>query len=145
MRSPVSFEEDEAILTRLVLRVMQTGFIEHDVLAVTPGVGNVVDDDRATVVVPGAEAEVIAQRPGKRIAVRIERAVGGQHREHRGLHGGNALEDFDRARAERGGRRMRPVIPLQVKALYAGFYAVSAGCVAARWRASTRACQAGTS
>ncbi len=58
--------------------------------------------------------------PGVRIAVAPELRAVGQLGEHRGLDLGDAAQQRGRLRAQRGGRRMRVVVPLQVEALPAG-------------------------
>ena len=76
-----------------------------------------VDQDAALVRIGRDQAEVIAQRAGKGIAMRAELAAGRQHREHRAMHRRDRIQELDRLRAQRARRRKKVVVPFQVKPL----------------------------
>ncbi|MNP28185.1 hypothetical protein D3C76_1211360 [compost metagenome] len=96
---------------------MHVSLVEHHILTVTPGIHLAVDVDAAIVGVGCGQAQVIAQRAGERVAVRVQVAAAWQQGEHCALDVGDAADQLDGARAQGFGRWQRFVVPLQVEAL----------------------------
>ncbi len=110
-------EQNHAGLFRLVLHPVHVGFIEHHVFTIAPGVDLAIDEDAAVVGVGRGQAQVITQRTGKRVAVRVEVAATRQQRKHCALDVGDAADQRHGLRAQGLGRWQRFVVPLEVEAL----------------------------
>ena len=82
-----------------ILGAVNKRLVEHERLAVTPDALHAVDQDSALVRIGRNEAQMIAQRAGKGIAMRAELAAGRQHGEHRAVHRRYRIQEFDRLRA----------------------------------------------
>ena len=100
-----------------VLGVVDEGFVEDHALAVAPAVGLAVDLDVAAVVIGRDQPEVVAQRAGVGVAVRVSSAAGRQRGEHRGADVRDLAQQLRRARTQALGRRVGVAVPLQVEAL----------------------------
>ena len=110
-------EQDDAVDVGGILGAVNKRLVEHEGLAVTPDALHAVDQDPALVRIGRDEAQMIAQRAGKGIAMRAELAAGRQHGEHRAVHGRDRIQELDRLRAQRARRGKKVVIPFQVKPL----------------------------
>ena len=101
----------------LVLDPMHVGLVEHHIVAIAPGVFLAVDENTAGVGVGRRQAQVVAQRTGERVAVRVQVTAAGQQREHGALDVGNAVDQLHGAGAQRVGRWQGFVVPLEVETL----------------------------
>ncbi|MNP40078.1 hypothetical protein D3C76_1336870 [compost metagenome] len=96
---------------------MHIGFVEHHVFTITPGVALTVDEDAASVGIGRRQSQVVTQRAGEWIAVRIEMTATRQQGKHRPLDIGNGAEQRHGLRAQQFGRGQGFVVPLEVEAL----------------------------
>jgi len=96
---------------------VHVSLVEHHVFTVAPGVDLTVDEDPAVVGVRCRQAQVITQRAGKRITVRVQVTATRQQREHRTFDVRDRTDQRHGFRAQGFGRRQRFVVPLEVETL----------------------------
>jgi len=110
-------KENDAIVRATIFGPMHKGFVKQHVLAIAPRIHLAINENPALVTVWRDQPEVIAQRTGKRIAVRVQLRTGRKQGEHRGLDARHLPHQGDALRAQCLCRGQRFVVPLQVKTL----------------------------
>jgi len=122
-------KQDHAGDVGFVLDPVHVSLVEHHVFTITPGIFLAIDKDAAGIGVGGRQAQVVTQRTGKRVAVRVEVATARQQCKHRTLDVGDAVDQFNGLGAQQFGRGQRLVVPLEVKTLPALFEERAETCV----------------
>ena len=114
-------KQHDAVAFRAVFGPVHIGLVKDHAFAFAPAVGRAVDFDHAAVVIGCQHSQVVAQRSGIGVAVQIEFGAGGQLGKHGGFHAGDGFDQRRGLGAQLHGRGVGIAVPLQIKALPAGF------------------------
>ena len=94
-------KQDDAIFVAAIMRFVHIGLIEDHALTITPAIALAININVASIIVGRDQTQVIADRAGIGIAVRIQPPARRQLSKHGRLHRRNAAQDRDAARAQR--------------------------------------------